>query len=160
VRGEFRIAREPAFGVDVRHKERQVLVELEIVAGDGDDRRGERLVEIAGHQRRRQPLLGRLRAQEDDPQRRLVGAGRAHFGEVDGAAQQLFRNRLVDESIMRARLVKKQRKRIRGQLLGFGDVDGHGQDSFEAKRLSRTWGLRSIAAIGKIVLGPIIRSDQ
>ena len=89
-----------------------MLVELQVVAGDGDDRRGERLLEIAGRQRRREPLLGRLGAQEDDPQRRLIGAGRGHFGQVDGAAQQLFRNRLVDESIMRARLVKKQRKRV------------------------------------------------
>ena len=76
------------------------------------------LSRLPGAQRRREPLLGLLRAQEDDPQRRLVGAGRAHFGQVDGAAQQLFRNRLVNESVMRARLVKKERKGIRGNCLG------------------------------------------
>ena len=107
-------------GVGVREEERQVLVELEVVAGDGDDRRGERLLEIAGRKRRREPLLGFLRAHEDDAQRRLVGAGRAHLGEIDGAAQQLIRNRLVDESIMRARLVENVRERIGGEMLGVG----------------------------------------
>ncbi len=88
-----------------------MLVKLQVVAGDGDDRGGHGLLDVARRQRRPQPLLGLLRAQEDDPHRRLVGRGRAHLGEVERLDQQLIRHGPIEEGVVGSRL---------GEDLGLG----------------------------------------
>ena len=104
---------EPAPRVGVREEERQMLVEREVVGGDGDDRRGHGLVEVAGRQRRTQPLLGLGRAQEEHAQRLRIGRGRPHLGEIERLDQQVVRHGPVEEGVVGARLGEELRQRRR-----------------------------------------------
>ena len=71
-----RVADEPGARVGRRIEPRQMLVELRVMGDDRRRRRGERLVEIARRQRRRQPRLGLRRTDEDEARRQAIGAGR------------------------------------------------------------------------------------
>ena len=89
-----------------------MIVELEIVAGDRDHGSGHRLVDIARGHSRTQALLCRLRAQEDDPHRLLVGSRGTHLGEVERLAQQRFRHGPVKKSAVGAGLGEQLGQRL------------------------------------------------
>src|SRR5271166_5436486 len=104
--GKLGIARKPAFRVGMREEERQVLIKLQVVARDGDYRRGHRLLDIARRHGRTQPLLGLFGAKEENAQRLLVRRRRPHLGEVERLDEQCVRDRTVEEGVVGARLGK------------------------------------------------------
>ena len=79
-----------------------MLVELEVVADDGDDRRGHRLVDVARRQRRPQPRLGLPRVEEQNAQRLLVRRRRPHLGEFERLDEKRLRDRTVEKRIVGA----------------------------------------------------------
>ena len=84
-----------------------MLIKLDVVAQDRDDRCIHRLSDIPGHERRTQPLLGLRRAQVEHSQRLLVRRGRTHLGEVKRFAQKRITNWKVAESVVGPRFSEK-----------------------------------------------------
>ena len=120
-RRKLEIGRKHALEVALRRQIRQVLVELEIVTGDRDHRGGHRLVDIARRHCRAKAFLGRARAQEDDPQRLLIGGRRTHLRKLKRLAQQRFGDRAVEEGVVSARVVEQlgQRRPSKGRMPGY-----------------------------------------
>ena len=94
----------------------QVLVELQVVADDGADRRLHGLVAIALAQVRLQALLGFLRLHEDEARRRAVGARRAQLEHVDELVQQAVGHVLWLPLVVRAG-VEEELASVRRRLL-------------------------------------------
>ena len=109
------LAGKPALRVDVRKEERQTLVELEVVGGDGDDRRGQGLGEVARRQGRPQALLGFRRGRKSHAQRLRVGGGRPALGEVERLDQQRVGHRLVEKGVVGARFGEQLGERGRAE---------------------------------------------
>jgi hypothetical protein len=79
----LRLAFEPALGVGVGKELWQMMIEVEIIADDGADRRLHRLLAIAFREKRLEPFLGLARFHEQEARRAAIGACRPEFHEID-----------------------------------------------------------------------------
>ena len=86
---------------------RQLVVKPRVVRHDGGHRRAERLLDVAGRERRQQALLRRLGPQEHDPSGTRVGARRSVLHEIVDLAELLFRHRAIQPRGMRAGLAEE-----------------------------------------------------
>ena len=91
----------------MRKQLRQVMIEIEIVADDGADRRLHRLVPVAFGEMRLEPLLGLGRFHEHEAGRAAIGRGRAELQEIDDTVQQLVGDVAVLPGVMGARRAKQ-----------------------------------------------------
>ena len=87
----------------MREEPWKLVVEPEVVSDDRGHGRLERLLDILGRERRREPLFRRAAPEEEESCRTRVGARRAPLHEVGDPSQLVVRHRPVEPRRVGAR---------------------------------------------------------
>jgi len=102
---QWRLTLEHGFRIrPMRKQRRQMLMEGEIVAYDGRDWSGHRLVDVCKSKVGPETFPRGRRTEEQQPHRLRVHAGRAELDDIVQLAEHAVGNRLVEPAIMRARI--------------------------------------------------------